>query len=354
MLLSRLDAAIPSTRVSVVNVLPFLREAGFETSIAFEPDAPTERPDLSECAERIRAAGFDIVYFQKVHGPSVLSLVAALRSDGVRCVYGVCDHVNDSMVAACDATVVITDYLKSLHATELQSRIHVVHDGIERPEVFKVAYRADRGSWWRPLRAVLVTSTAPWHLPGLQSLPAWLSVEVVGAFPPNSDWVARLKLRYWQFRAHRTWRDRWNLLRWIANPRISCVRWDPDDVYRRMLAADIGIIPVGTSVGTDPKAVWRLKSENRLTLMMSLGLPVVATPIPAYETVVEQGRNGYLANDRREWLSALRWLRDPVARRDCGQRARDDVAHVFSTERQAALLAGILRSLVGGADRDLG
>lgn len=125
--------------------------------------------------------------------------------------------------------------------------------------------------------------------------------------------------------------------------------WDPAVVYRELLAADIGVIPIEQASAPDasaPDAPWRVKSENRLTLKMAAALPVVASPIPAYERVVEHGVNGFLARSHADWQRCLRALRDPDLRREMGQRARASVLPRFSQAEQARRFVAVLRDLL--------
>jgi glycosyltransferase involved in cell wall biosynthesis len=114
-----------------------------------------------------------------------------------------------------------------------------------------------------------------------------------------------------------------------------------------MRQADIGIIPIDASPAHEPGSnapKWKVKSENRLTMKMCAGLPVVATPIPAYEPVIEQGHNGFLARSRRDWIQCLEALRDPDARREIGQRARESVLVRYSMDEQARRLIAVLEA----------
>ena len=79
---------------------------------------------------------------------------------------------------------------------------------------------------------------------------------------------------------------------------------------------------------------------------MAMGLPVIATPIPAYEPLVKQGQNGFLASDKYEWLQHLSALRDPALRRSIGQQARKSAMAEYSMTRQAEKLLEVLGSLV--------
>jgi len=339
---------IPSTRIAALNMFPFLRAAMFEPHIVFEPERDTENPDVSGVVQRVLGEGFHIVVFQKVRGPSVVELARQLSAAGIKTLYLVCDRVDTGMADATDATVVVTEYLRSLYPLALQSKVHVVHDGIEHPELHKTEWSNHAGSRGRPLHAVLVTSIELDCLPVLNSPPEWLEVNIVGAYAPAGQTWQRLRELRWRLAAKRGKQERLAYLRFLANRRIRCTAWSPLGVYDLMRQADIGIIPIDDtsrqSPGIDIPA-WKIKSENRLTMKMSMGLPVVATAVPSYEPVVERGRNGFLARSQREWQEFLDALRDPVARQVIGARARESVLERYSMREQARRLIDVLHAL---------
>ena len=71
---------LPSTRIAVLNMLPFLRAAGFDPHIVFEPEEGNEqRPAIPDEAERLHTEGYRIVLFQKVTGAD-LAMIANTAS----------------------------------------------------------------------------------------------------------------------------------------------------------------------------------------------------------------------------------------------------------------------------------
>lgn len=344
-LLSNSQAAIPSTRIVVLNMLPYLRAAGFDPHIVFEPATSTKTPDVSGLAARLKAENFQIVFLQKVFGDSVLTLARELRQLGIKTVFSICDFVNPAMCEATDMTIVVTDHLKSLYPKELQTKVAVVHDGVERPALHKTEWKTHTGSWLEPINAVLVTSAAMAKLPLLVSPPKWLRVTIVGNYSPDNNMLRRLGENRWRLRRLGDWRQKLDYLRFLANPRIRCQAWGAESVYAAMQQADIGIIPIDPDPVRDPTGEWRLKSENRLTLKMAMGLPVIATPIPSYEPVIDQGINGFLAHNPAQWLQYLSELRDPQLRQRVGQQARQTALAGYSMDLQAQRLIAALKTL---------
>jgi hypothetical protein len=335
---------IPSTRIAVLNMLPFLSAAGIETRILFEPTEPSETPDLSHVAQRAIEAGCDTIVLQKIRGPSAQTLARQLAEAGIKTVYCVCDLIHPPMVQATDTTVVVTEYLRSLYPAELQSRIHVVHDGIERPAIQKTAWNNTAGTRIKPLKAVLVTSASLDHLPAMGHPPPWLRLSIVGRYAHG---IRRWHEVRWQL-SRQTSRNQLDYLQFLANRRLECLPWDPEGVYIEMLQADIAVIPIDlTAMPAHPTMPpsWKVKSENRLTMKMSMGLPVIASPIPSYETVIEHGVNGFFARSRHDWDNCLTLLRDPERRQAMGASARDSVAKKYSMKSQAAKLIDILQGV---------
>ena len=300
-LLSNSNNPIPSTRIVVLNMLPFLRASGFDPHIVFEPDTSTKTPDVCGLIEKIKSQNFEIIVFQKVFGDSALTLANELREAGIKTVFAICDFVLPDMCEVTDATIVVTDYLKSLYPKNQHAKISVVHDGIERPDLKKSDWRPHSGSRSQPLKAVLVTSSSMDRLPLLESPPSWLHVNIVGNYSPAGNYRQRAREDYWQIASMLNWPERWRFLKFLTNQRISRVPWGPASVYKDLQHADIGIIPIEVDPIRDSTGEWKVKSENRLTLKMALGLPVIATPIPSYESVIEQGVNGFLASSTQDW-----------------------------------------------------
>lgn len=100
------------------------------------------------------------------------------------------------------------------------------------------------------------------------------------------------------------------------------IKWDRHTWLNHLREADIIIVP----------ANWKTqsaKSNNRLTQAMSLGKPVIASPLPAYLKVLADHPGSFLLADTpEEWKDALTKLRDDGALRkntaEIGLRASQD------------------------------
>lgn len=329
---------LPSTRIATLNVMPRLKQAGWDPVILLEPETPTETPDLGGLYERSIQSGCTVVVFQKVRGPQAVELASTLEAAGVRTVFLVCDVVDPSMVAVTSATVAVTKFLRSLYPEYLQTRIHVVHDGIEAPDERKTNWGEGCGTRLRPLTASLVTSAELNQLPQIVHPPVWLRVRIVGRYATGRQHLKHIRRAFLAMHGS----AKLAYLQFLLNRRIQCVPWHPTGVYGELHCADIGLLPVNTD-STAQTLSWQVKSENRLTLKMSMALPVIATPIPSYEDVIEHGVTGLLARSRADWARCLESLRDPAYRKSMGAAAREAVRLRFSVDEQTKLLIEVLR-----------
>ena len=84
-------------------------------------------------------------------------------------------------------------------------------------------------------------------------------------------------------------------------------------------------------------------------MLMGAGLSVIASPIPAYRTVVESGLNGYLAASSEDWAAAFSALRDPEVRRAVGEAARQSAWTRFAPEVVGGRWTTLLEELAGRA-----
>ncbi|MDI6874894.1 MAG: glycosyltransferase [Actinomycetota bacterium] len=115
----------------------------------------------------------------------------------------------------------------------------------------------------------------------------------------------------------------------------------PFEEYPGMLARfDVGLVPLADN------SFNRCKSDLKGLEYSALGIPFVASPLPAYRRLVEEGENGFLCSHRREWFGRLSVLVEKEdLRRRMGRRAREIVERRMS-DHYAPLWEGILETLI--------
>ena len=88
----------------------------------------------------------------------------------------------------------------------------------------------------------------------------------------------------------------------ISNRPEATHLWDKEDWFLKMASCDICICP-------QTHWIYPMKSNVKVTTAMSLGLPVIASPLTSYLEVISNGENGFICKDLEEWYSCLNLLK---------------------------------------------
>lgn len=81
------------------------------------------------------------------------------------------------------------------------------------------------------------------------------------------------------------------------------------------------------------------KSELKYFFAGICGIPSIATPTDTYKSVILDGVNGLLVDNRREWTTEIkRLIHNPELRKRIGRAAQSDVQKKYSMKIQAAIL----------------
>jgi len=98
---------------------------------------------------------------------------------------------------------------------------------------------------------------------------------------------------------------------------VDCRPWSEESEVGEIQHFDIGIMPLIDSPWEQGKCGYKLIQY------MACGKPVIASPVGMNSEIVEQGVNGYLANNFNEWVLALRKLCvDKKMAKEMGMRGR--------------------------------
>ncbi|MEA2900150.1 MAG: hypothetical protein QOH36_37 [Actinomycetota bacterium] len=322
------DGKIASARLRAFLPCRYLGAAGWRTEI-MGPDA-----DLD--------AGYDCVVFQKPYGAADLAVLRRLSSRGVKTIVDVCDNFFYNpeglpqmaerasrlreMVDAADGVTVSVDGLADLLAPR---RVHVVADALdELPRSRFSGLRAGtderrRWGWQSPsLRLVWFGNSVSEGQPfGIQFLADVLpAVEAAHRRLPVSLTVISNSRRLFDLTCG-------------ASPvPTRYIPWTQHDFVRRFTSCDVCLIPLRRNPLTE------YKSNNRLLLALSLGVPVIADMIPSYE---EFGA----------WVLQGNWEQSIVTygaqadvRRQHVLAAQAHIRHTYTAERVVSQWAEAFRS----------
>lgn len=122
--------------------------------------------------------------------------------------------------------------------------------------------------------------------------------------------------------------------------------WSLESEVRLINAMDIGIMPLAD----EP---WeRGKCGYKLVQYMALAKPVVASPVGVNVEIVENGINGFLADDEDSWFRALRQLAISAEMRIAmGRAGRARIIENYSVQAQAPIIARVLRAAAAAGHR---
>jgi glycosyltransferase involved in cell wall biosynthesis len=121
---------------------------------------------------------------------------------------------------------------------------------------------------------------------------------------------------------------------------VEFTPWSWEIEVERMHQCQIALVPVKPD-GWSP---W--KFYYKLIQCMSMGIPVIASPIGSNLEIVEDGRTGFLAETPDEWYDRMRRLADdPELRRTMGASARRLVEERFSLGGQLDILERELKAV---------
>lgn len=232
-------------------------------------------------ARRILKQKPDLAIFHKPEW-MMFKLSEMARSNNIKTLAVQCDPLPGEYEKSFDSIIVPTPGLKkALHC----SNAAIIDDMTEVPStVFKSNYHRASDK----LRIVWVGH------------PGWESYLL--------SFLSKLKSEYSNF----------NSLEFviISKGNWATHQWSPDTVYDQICNSDLAILPVPQDDRTD------MKSSNRLTMLMALGLPTICSPIPAYSAIIQQEINGFVAYNTQDFIIAIEKCRDNAMRQKIGTNAR--------------------------------
>jgi len=278
----------PSTRIMALNVIRYLNEKNIcENSILWQP--PEFTPVVPTDVRLVK--NLDYVVFQKACMGDALEQLLWYKHQGTKTIYILDDFLLEAadMVKNADIIISGSQYLSEMikHFFDRDSRVMI--DAYETPPtLFKEDYTTDK------IRVV------------------WFGT--VGHFNEALDIKPITEELGYDFIT-------------ISSCPEATKIWSYDTIWSDIISSDIVVIPF---LGELPPFELA-KGNNRLTQSMVLGMPVVASPIPAYFSIVDQYRNGIITfnNDKEDWKEALSYLRSPEVRREIGTRAHNAVVFKY-------------------------
>ena len=112
---------------------------------------------------------------------------------------------------------------------------------------------------------------------------------------------------------------------------IKGIPWTAEDEVWQLSEIDIGIMPL-------PDDKWtRGKCGLKGLSYMSLGIPTIMSPVGVNSEIIEDAKNGFLANLPSEWVQKISILvENENLRKEMGERGKTTIIEKFSVHAQKA------------------
>ena len=119
------------------------------------------------------------------------------------------------------------------------------------------------------------------------------------------------------------------------------IKWQLNTELSEIVLFDIGIMPLSNDEWTSGKC--GLKAIQ----YMAMGLPVVASPVGVNTEIIQDGVNGFLAKDEKEWVEKLMLLIvNPALRKKIGAAGRKTVEEKYSVKILAPEYLRIIKDVI--------
>jgi glycosyltransferase involved in cell wall biosynthesis len=120
----------------------------------------------------------------------------------------------------------------------------------------------------------------------------------------------------------------------------TVTRWQKKTEITDLNTIDIGIMPL-------PDTKWtRGKCGFKGLQYMSLGIPCVMSPVGVNTDIIQNGINGFLANNEEEWLNILsNLIKNQTLRKKIGNTGRKTINDFYSTKANKKIYLNTFDSL---------
>ena len=122
---------------------------------------------------------------------------------------------------------------------------------------------------------------------------------------------------------------------------VEFVKWRAETEVDDLRHIDIGLMPL-------PDNEWaRGKCGLKALQYMALGIPAVVSPVGVNTEIVQDGINGFVANNDKEWVEKLSVLiENPKLRKKLGKEARKTVVKKYSVEANKRKYLEVLQNVI--------
>ncbi|MBP1694874.1 MAG: hypothetical protein H6Q41_62 [Deltaproteobacteria bacterium] len=117
--------------------------------------------------------------------------------------------------------------------------------------------------------------------------------------------------------------------------------WKLEDENEDLISFDIGLMPLNDDLWSKGKC------GLKIVQYLSVGIPVVCTPVGINSDIVKNGENGFWAADDQEWVDRLsNLIQNPDLRLQMGLKGIETVEREYSLNVTSGKFFGVLQTLL--------
>jgi glycosyltransferase involved in cell wall biosynthesis len=119
---------------------------------------------------------------------------------------------------------------------------------------------------------------------------------------------------------------------------LEYIKWNKATEIEDLERLHIGVMPLEHDIWSEGKCGFKGLQY------MALGIPSVLSPVGVNTTIVQHGKNGYLATTREEWYSTIKQLmEDQALRRRIGKAGQETVENHYSVHANSNRYLSLFR-----------
>lgn len=281
------NESVGSSRIGVFNISRTLRSMGYDSDILYhnprfylemlEPEGPV--------IDRINSGNYTHIVIQKLQCSKTKKIIEFCKKKGIKVLFATGDWYSSDIYSLVDKVVVgsphTRDKIKTLHN---KAQTYYIDDAIETGETNQIKF----------------------HIPKETINLGWFGIFTKLSYTKSFIESLNLDTSFKFISISDCKEATYNM------GQNSTGLWDPsilDSILRTEI--DIVVLPVDKNQGLDS---INAKTANKLTTSLSLGLPVVYTPLSSYSSILTKSRSCFPCDNTEQWVQAINKLKDPRVR----------------------------------------
>jgi len=304
------DIHTPSTRLRLLNYLPWLKKKSISYDLVFATDKSKLIRNIKRIFGAVRAVRSDIVFIQKLTlPPFIINLL----------------KINSKLIYDFDDALYVETQNQKKRSHRLNyilQKSDLVIAGNDELKRYAMGYNQHVVTLPTPVPEIKQGPSKSKDPDALKTI-GWIgSAHNLYNLEEKKDLFIKLMAQREDWQLHVVSNGSFSLDGF--DHRVKNFKWTLETEDQMIADFDIGIMPLENSEWNRGKCAYKALQ------MMAVGKPVVASPVGMNTTVIANNVNGYLADTDEAWLDALqKLLSSSDLRKSIGEHAAETVARHY-------------------------